>query len=236
MRWCIDLHNHSCLSPCGSDDLLPAILAVEAYDKGIDILALTDHNCARNLPAFAQACEIVGLEAVFGLEVTTNEEIHVLALFETLDEAIGFGDWVESILPPLRNNPRLFGNQLACDVGGTIIEEVDRFLYGPAQISFDDLIERIRTADGLAIPAHIDRPANSVIANLGFLPPLPYSAVESIRIPPVVDTGWYAVVQGSDAHFIGHIGRRRCFIESEEEGFSALADAFSRQAVTYLGS
>ena len=235
MRHCIDLHNHSCLSPCGSDNLLPAVLAVEGADRGIDMLALTDHNSTRNLPAFAEACEIVGIEAIFGLEVTTMEEIHLLALFKTLGEAMEFGSWIESLLPRMQNNPRLFGRQLCSDVTGSELEEVDLFLYGPADMSFDDLVVAILEANGLAIPAHIDRPANSVIANLGFLPHLPYSAVESIAIPPRVDTGGYAVIQGSDAHYLEHIGRRRCFIESDASGFDALSDAFSRKSVGYLG-
>lgn len=234
-RWCIDLHNHSCLSPCGSDTMLPAVLAMEGADKGIDILALTDHNSGRNLPAFAEACEIIGITGVFGLEVTTSEEVHVLSLFETLEEALSFSGWIESILPKIANSSRLFGNQLVCDVTGTIIEEADIFLYGPAEIPFDILIEKTLQSNGLVIPAHIDRPANSVTANLGFLPELPYSAVESIAIPPIVDTYGYTVTQGSDAHYIEHIGRRRCYIESESVGFSALRDAFSRNAVSYLG-
>lgn len=234
-RICIDLHNHSCLSPCGSDHLLPAVLAVEAADCGIDILALTDHNSCRNLPAFAEACEIVGITGVFGLEVTTLEEIHVLTLFEKLEDALAFGLWIESILPKVPNAARLFGNQLICDVSGTVIGESELFLYGPADITFDDLIYKTIDAGGLGIPAHIDRPANSVTANLGFLPDLPYSAVESIAIPPIVDTRLYPVTQGSDAHYIEHIGRRRCFIESEVTGFSALRDAFVHSKITYLG-
>lgn len=236
MRLCFDLHNHSCLSPCGSDDLLPSVLAMEAADKGIDILALTDHNSARNLGAFAEACEIVGIEPVFGIEITTIEEIHLLALFETLSAATEFGSWIESLLPPLHNNVRLFGHQLVSDVTGTVTEEVPLFLYGPAQLAFDDLVVRILSAGGLAVPAHIDRPVNSVIANLGFLPELPYSAVESIAMPPTVDTRNYTVTQGSDAHYLQHVGRRRCFLDSTFSGFAAVRDAFERGAVYSLGT
>ena len=84
----VDLHNHSCLSPCGSDDLTPALLAVEAMEQGTGILALSDHNSARNLPAFKQACELCSVMAMFGVEVTTVEEVHVLTLFEKLEDAM----------------------------------------------------------------------------------------------------------------------------------------------------
>ncbi len=234
-RLCIDLHNHSCLSPCGSDALLPSVLAIEAYDRGVQILALTDHNSCRNIPAFAEACEIIGITGMFGLEVTTLEEIHVLSLFEGVDEALDFGQYIESILPKIPNAARLFGHQYVCDVSGTLIEEAELFLYGPAEISFDALIETTLARGGLAVPAHIDRPSNSVTANLGFLPELSYSAVESIAIPPVVNTHGYTVIQGSDAHYIEHVGRRRCFIESELKGFAAVRDAFNRNSVSYLG-
>ena len=72
MRYCIDLHNHSCLSPCGENALLPSILALEASEKGVDILALSDHNSARNLVAFEEAAQIVGITPIFGIEITTD--------------------------------------------------------------------------------------------------------------------------------------------------------------------
>ncbi|MFA5570914.1 MAG: PHP domain-containing protein [Sphaerochaetaceae bacterium] len=236
MRKCIDVHTHSCLSPCASDDMIPAVIAIEALDKGIDILALTDHNSTRNLPAFSQACEIAGITPIFGIETTTIEEIHLLSLFKTLEEAMDFGTWIESLLPPLKNNSRLFGHELVVDVEGEVLEELDLFLYGPADISYDELVLKSLNLGALAIPAHIDRHANSVISNLGFLPPLPYSAVESIAYPPTVDTGPYTVIQSSDAHYAEHIGRRRFFIETEKEGFDALKEALELNAVTMLQS
>jgi hypothetical protein len=215
--------------------MLPAVLAMEAADTGVQILALTDHNTCRNLPAFAEACEIIGITGIFGLEVTTREEVHVLTLFNELEQALEFGSWIESLLPQIPHSSRLFGNQLICDVSGSAYEEYDLFLYGPADIAYDDLIEETLNQDGLVIPAHIDRSANSVTANLGFLPHLPYSAVESIAIPPVVETYEYPVIQSSDAHYIEHIGRRRCFIRSEKNGFAALQEAFSTKNISYLG-
>jgi PHP family Zn ribbon phosphoesterase len=235
MRYCIDLHNHSCLSPCASDDMIPAVLAVEAYDKEIDMVALTDHNTTGNLKAFGEACDIVGIIPIYGIEITTVEEIHLLALFEKLKEALEFGSWIESLLPKKTTDARLFGNQLLCDVEGNCRANQELFLIGSVNLSFDDLVENIVSMGALAIPAHIDRHANSVFANLGFLPPLPYSALESIAYPPVVNTGSYSVIQGSDAHYIEHIGRRRCFIESEKSGFAALKEAFELNKVSFLG-
>ena len=233
MRWRIDLHNHSCLSPCGSNLLLPAVLAIEALDAGIDILALTDHNSTRNLPAFAEACEIAGITAIFGLEVTTVEEVHVLALFEHLRDAMEFGEFIEFLLPDIRNVSQLFGDQLIVDLAGEVVGELEKSLYGAADISFENLIEEVLARDGLAIPAHIDRPSNGVLSNLGFLPEIRYSALEAIRIPVMCQTWGNPIVQGSDAHIIEHIGRRFCYIESETRDFQGLKGALEGHAVTY---
>lgn len=234
MQFCIDLHNHSCLSPCASDNLLPALVAFEAKEKNIDIVALTDHNSTLNLKPFSEACEIVGITGIYGLEVNTIEEIHLLALFKEVEVALEFGYYIDTLLPKIKNNRRLFGNQIISDLSGEVISEHEQFLYAAANASFDQLIETILEWGGLAIPAHIDRPSTSVFSNLGFLPDLNYSALESILYPPVVDTKDYTVIQGSDAHFLEHIGRRCCFIESEKEGFEALKDAFENKRVSFL--
>lgn len=232
MRYCIDLHNHSCLSPCGENALLPSILALEAAEKGVDILALTDHNSTRNLEAFKEAVEIVGITPVFGLEITTVEEVHLLALFEHIEDAIDFGQFIDASLITYKNDPRLFGDQLVVDVSGDIIDRVEHMLYGPSKLSFEHLIDEILLRQGLAIPAHIDRPSNSVIANLGFVPSLPYTALEVIKPSHLKNPNNYTIIQGSDAHYITHIARRSCFIESQNASFEELKKALLENKVT----
>lgn len=234
MRWCVDVHNHSCLSPCASDHLLPSILALEAYEKGINLLALSDHNSGQNLPPFKEACEIVGITPIFGIEVTTIEEAHLLLLFETLQIALEFSSWIESLLPPLKNKPTLFGNQLVTNVDGTAVTECPLFLSGATSLSFDELVREALKEGALVIPAHIDRPYHSVLSQLGFLPPLAYSAVEVIRYPPAIDIGSYTPIQSSDAHYIEHIGRRYCYFDSPLEGFAALKEALEMRSLSYL--
>lgn len=213
--------------------MLPAVLAIEAMDAGIDLLALTDHNSTRNLPAFAEACEIAGIIGVYGLEITTVEEVHVLGLFEYLQDAMEFGEFIEFLLPDICNVPQLFGEQLIVDLAGEVVGELEKSLYGAADISFENLIEEILARDGLAIPAHIDRPSNSVLSNLGFLPELRYSAIEAMRIPLMCECWGNTILQGSDAHMIEHIGRRSCFIESTRRDFQGLKEALANHAVTF---
>ena len=233
MRVKVDLHNHSCLSPCGSDDLTPALLAVEAMEQGIGILALSDHNSARNLPTFQEACELCSIMALFGIEVTTVEEVHVLTLFEKLEDALQFGSFIEFLLPPIKNNPRLFGNQLVVNMEGDVVETVEKLLISTSGIRFSDVIEEALSRDALVIPAHIDRCANSVLANLGFLPNLPYSALEAIRLPVKAETYNKTILTASDAHRLEEVGRRSCFLELEEISFEALKTALEHGLVTY---
>ena len=230
----IDLHNHSCLSPCGSDDLTPALLAVEAMEQGIQILALTDHNSARNLPAFKEACELCSIMPMFGIEVTTVEEVHVLTLFEKLEDAMQFGTFIEFLLPPIKNKPRLFGNQLVVNVEGEVLQTVEKLLISTSGISFSDVIEEAISRDALVIPAHIDKLANSVLANLGFLPDLPYSALEAIRVPVDAKTYNKTLLTSSDAHRLEEVGKRSCYLELEEISFEALKAGLLRGNVTYM--
>ena len=233
MRYSIDLHNHSCLSPCGENALLPSLLALEASEKHLDIVALTDHNTTGNLPAFKEAAEIVGITPVFGMEISTVEEVHLLALFETIEEANDFGKFIDKSLIKFPNDTKLFGDQLIVDVAGNIIDRVDHMLYGPSTLGLDTLVNEIIANKGLAIPAHIDRNANSILANLGFIPDLPYSAVEIVDPPIQEDVSKWTIVQGSDAHYLPHIGRRFCYIESETPDFAGLSRALKEGKVSY---
>lgn len=223
----LDLHNHSCLSPCANDDFSPALLAVEAMEQGIQILALTDHNSARNLAPFQEACQLCGILPLFGLEVSTVEEVHVLTLFSHLKDAQQFGSFIEFLLPEQKNRTDLFGNQLVVDIDGEVIETVDKLLVSSTSLAFSDVVEEALSRDALVIPAHIDRFANSVLANLGFLPDLPYSALEAIHLPVQADTHHLAILTGSDAHCLEQVGRRSCFIEMEEISYEALKKSLS---------
>ena len=236
MRIGIDLHNHSCLSTCAHQNMLPSLLALEASERDIKILALTDHNSGRNLPAFAEACEMVGIVGVFGCEVNTIEEVHMLALFEDVHVASDFCFYIESLLPRIMNVINIFGQQTVVDIRGKILEEATTSLYGAANISVDQLVNQVNNLGGMVIPAHIDRLANSLTANLGFVPDLPYAAVEAIRVPCHVEVHGKTVIQGSDAHYLEHIGRRCCYIDADEANYPALVNALANSAIFYRGS
>ena len=54
-----DFHMHSCLSPCGDDDMTPANLVGMAFVNGLQAIALTDHNSCLNCPAAAVHAAVI---------------------------------------------------------------------------------------------------------------------------------------------------------------------------------
>jgi hypothetical protein len=250
-----DFHNHSCLSPCGSLDLSPRVLAETAAARGIGALALTDHNCAKNCPAFGFHCRRLGVIPFYGLEVTTREEVHMVCLFSALDAALSFGEFIYSILMPLPNDPEKTGDQVYVDENDAILGEMEYFLPNAADVGVDGLAPLAAGYGGLVIPAHVDRPAFSMSSQLGVLVHGPWAAVECTRLPPVIpgiapagggpasaplplDTLGYPLVTGSDAHYIEHVARRPFELDAAAEalqpdGPAAGADlAALRQALS----
>ena len=233
MRAKADLHNHSCLSPCGSLKMSPAVLARRAASQGIEILALTDHNTARNLPAFKECCEIEDIVPIFGMEVNTSEEVHVVCLFGSIEVALSFGEYVESHLPAVRNRPEIFGDQVIVDADENIIGYLDPLLFSSTSISFSALIARVLELDGLVIPAHIDRFSNGAVSQLGFLPDLPYTAVEVLHLPCSYETYDNTVITGSDAHHPEDVGIRSFYIDDiGEVSFPQLRESLLSGSVT----
>jgi PHP family Zn ribbon phosphoesterase len=209
-----DLHNHSCLSPCGSLDLSPRVLAEIASSKGVKLLALTDHNSSLNCPAFAKICPSLGIIPMYGMEATTSEEIHALCLFTNLEAALSWGQYVYGIITPFPNDPEKTGDQVYVDENDNIEGEVEYFLPSAIDLSIEDLGPRVACYGGIVIPAHIDRPAFSMTSQLGVVVKGPWAAVECTRIPPrgagdePIQTYGYPLTTSSDAHYPEHVARR----------------------------
>ena len=208
-----DLHNHSCLSPCGSLDLSPRNLLELGAARGLKLMALTDHNSSLNCPAFAKLSPQYGIIPIFGMEATTSEEIHVLCLFTNLEASLAFNEYAYSILTPFINNPDKTGDQIYVDEEDNIEGEVEYYLVNPLDISIDYIGAKVSEYGGIVIPAHVDRPAFSMTSQLGVMVDGPWSAVECVRLPPALNdaplnTLGYPLTTSSDAHYPEHVGRR----------------------------
>ena len=89
--------------------MAPSEIVRRAASAGMDGIALTDHQSARNTPAVAECARRAGLKCLFGLEVCTAEEVHTLALFDTVDQALAMTEWVYAAMPKRVNDPETFG-------------------------------------------------------------------------------------------------------------------------------
>ena len=166
-----DLHIHSCLSPCGDDDMTPANIVGMAAVKGLDVIALTDHNSCRNCPAAMYHGEKYGVIVIPGMELTTQEEVHVTCLFPTLDDALRFDALIYEKLLPFPNREDIFGKQQIMDERDEVTGTVKDLLINATSISFDDVFSLAASFHGIAYPAHVDKPSTSLLSNLGFVPP-----------------------------------------------------------------
>ena len=166
-----DLHIHSCLSPCGDDDMTPANIVGMAAVKGLDVIALTDHNSCRNCPSAMYHGEKYGVTVIPGMELTTQEEVHVICLFPTLEDALSFDAFIYKKLLPVPNREDIFGKQQIMDERDGDAGTVENLLINATSVSFDDVFSLAGSFHGIAYPAHVDKASTSLLSNLGFVPP-----------------------------------------------------------------
>lgn len=232
MRVYCDLHIHSCLSPCGSDEMTPWNLVGMAKVKGLDIIALTDHNTALNIPAAIAAGKEYGIAVMPGMEVTTKEEVHVLAYFIDVESALAFGEEIYRHLPAIQNVEGLFGNQIIMGADDQPTGKVDKLLLNATDLTLEQVAELIDKHGGILIPAHINRGANGMIGALGIMPSLPeYPVVEvapRIACPQQVLEGRF-VLHSSDAHYLEHMAERDFSLEVEAPTVQAVFTMLKEQ-------
>lgn len=208
-RYTYDFHVHSCLSPCADNDNTPNNIAGMASLCRIGILALTDHNSAKNCPAFFEAAHRVGIVPIGGMELTTAEEIHVICLFETLDGALEFDRLIEKRLFPIKNRPEVFGEQLILNGQDEIIGTEENLLINATDVSLTEVPSLVQPLGGICYPAHIDREANGIITVLGTFPDTPaFSCIElndSKNAETYIERyglGQKKILVSSDAHYL----------------------------------
>lgn len=166
-----DLHIHSCLSPCGDDDMTPANLVGMAAVKGLDVIALTDHNTCRNCPAAMYHGENYGVTVIPGMELTTAEEVHLVCLFPDLKSALAFDSIVSERLIPFPNREDVFGKQQIMNENDHVTGTINNLLINASSISFEEAFPLAEAFGGMAYPAHVDKSSTSLLSNLGFIPP-----------------------------------------------------------------
>ncbi|QUH26045.1 PHP domain-containing protein [Serpentinicella alkaliphila] len=236
MKLAVDLHIHSGLSPCAEFTMTPNNIINMAKLKGLDAIAITDHNSLKNIEVFLKVANKNDIICIPGVEITTKEEVHVLGYFETIESVREFQRIIDMHLPRDKNNKEMFGNQLIYDENDNIIGEEQMLLSRSIGLSLEEIIDEIRKLNGIPIPAHINRNRFSIISNLGFInPELKINAIEICgygdlksveKLCPNFES--YNKIYSSDAHSLGQILEREFFVEVERQSIKCIINALEK--------
>jgi len=221
----------------------PRVIVDKAYKRGLDLLAVTDHNACDNLPYVKRLAEAKGMTLIPGMELQTEEEVHLLAYFEDLETVFAFKDRIYSYLPDVENDPDYFGDQVIVDEEDNIVGIESKLLINSLMLSLDQCVELVKEHGGVAIPAHVNREPFGIIGQLGFIPEyLGFDAVEVCSRTDVSErvlVKWpdlkrYALITSSDAHFPNDIGRVFTLFLMENPCWSCFRDALHRGEAAVL--
>ena len=174
-----------------------------------------------------------GVLAVPGMEINTSEEVHAVCLFPNLEAALCFDSYVYGKLIRFPNNEAIFGKQQIYNEQDQVCGTEPNLLINATEISFDGLWELVRSYGGVMFPAHVDKTANSLIANLGFIPPdsrFRTAEVKDLKKlhqlqkdNPYLDK--CRIISNSDAHYLEHMNEPELTLQVEEKTVQGIIDA-----------
>lgn len=218
-----DLHIHSLLSPCGSLEMTPREIISRAMARGLDMIAVSDHNSTLHCELTVALGEKAGITVLRAAEVTSAEDVHSLVILPDGMARASFQQWIDSRSAHIPYNPDIFGDQVVIDENENIIMEIKHFLTAALNASIDEVEEAAHRHGGLFIPAHIDRPSMSITSQLGFIPEDLY--IDAVEVVGRTAELLYPVIRNSDAHIPEHIGRRYTEYMLDHPSFEELAMA-----------
>ena len=232
MKLYYDFHIHSCLSPCGDKDMTPNNIVNFAKIMGYDVIALTDHNTALNCPAVEKIAQENGITFIPGMELCTSEEVHIVCLFYTLEDALNFSEYVKSTMPPIKNKPSVFGEQLICDENDNIIGQDDILLVTASGISTEKVVKKVAEYNGICYPAPIARSSFSSLSNLGMIDE--YFGFKCAEIYDIMKEdelkkkhpylNKLKILSDSDAHYLENMRLPQQVIDVPENNIKAILD------------
>lgn len=218
-----DFHIHTALSPCGDADMTPNNIVNMAILKGLDAIAITDHNSAKNVKACMKCAEGSALTVIPGMEIETSEEVHMVALFDSLDAVSELDSVMESKMPKIKNRPDIFGEQIILDENDCKIGVLENLLITASSLSVEEAVKTVRELGGVIIPAHIDKDSYSIVSNLGIIPEELNFSVLEIKNPQSINRlsltnriDKHLIIHNSDAHFLWDIHEREFFLNCSE--------------------
>ncbi len=235
-----DMHIHTVLSPCGDLDMTPRQIVAKARERGLHIIGITDHNSTRNSEEVKKVGNREGIFVVCGAEVTTREEVHCLAFFETPAQLAVFQQFLDDNLPAMKNDEDKFGYQLIINEYEEILRKEEYLLISAIKRSINEVENEVHRLNGLFIPAHIDKKQNSILSQLGFLPPdlkpdaleLSKHADREIFLQKNRYLSSNFFIQSSDAHYLDDIGCVYTPLEMPELTFQNIKQAMQQNMFT----
>lgn len=228
-----DLHIHTVLSPCGDLEMSPSAIVARALERGLDMIAITDHNTTRQVKVTQRVGRENGLFVLGGVEITSQEEAHCLGLFGTDEQLDEFQAFIDAHLPPIPLDEDRFGYQLIVDENDEIVGEEPYLLHTALDVDLDGLYEEVHRIGGLFVPAHINKGSTSLTSQLGFVPPdLKADGLEINRfttrdemVKKFAYLKRFNFITDSDAHFIDNVGDVYNVIYMEHRSFEEFAKA-----------
>jgi 3',5'-nucleoside bisphosphate phosphatase len=215
-----DLHIHTVLSPCAEVEMIPPLIRRRAAELGLDLIAVTDHNACHNVEAVVQAFVGSGIHVLPGMELQSREEVHLLCLFDTVVQCQGWQQKVLTQMPSLANRENLWGPQFIVNEEGELLAQEERLLMTSVDLALEQIVEEVNAGGGMVVPAHVDRPAFSLLSNLGWIPE--GLAVEALEVTShfVPEEGYrrwpqlrsWNLIVGGDAHRLNEMQRRTLFL------------------------
>lgn len=232
MKLYYDFHIHSALSPCGDNEMTPKNIVNLAKLYDLDVIAITDHNSSLNCKAIMEAAKEIDLIVIPGMELCTSEEVHIVCLFPTLEKAMEFSNFIKSTLPPIKNKPTVFGEQLVCDENDNVLGFEHTLLITASSISANDVVNVVSKYDGVCFPAHLDRSSYSLISNLGTIDnSFNFKCAEIFDLDSLGELkknhpylNNLKILSSSDAHYLENMRLKSEYIEVEEKSINAVID------------
>jgi PHP family Zn ribbon phosphoesterase len=224
-----DLHVHTCLSPCADDNMGPEAIVEAALEQEINVIAVCDHNSAENVEQVVEAAAGTALLVIPGIEIASDEEVHIVVLFPTVGQALAMQKLAYGHLAG-KNVPEKYGDQRVVDRHGRTVRLAEYMLIGKTDLKAVEILKQAGKLGGLAIAAHVDRPIFSVATKFGGIPD--EMKFDALEVSPNVDIdkaraffAGFPVITSSDSHTLDQIGRVRIVLDVKSFDFEGVREA-----------
>jgi PHP family Zn ribbon phosphoesterase len=222
MKYFYDFHIHSDLSPCADKEMTPNNIVNMAYIKGLNMIAITDHNSIENYKAIENIAKELNIMTIAGMEINTKEEVHILTYFRDYNSAKLVSDLIYESLPEIYNKKEIFGEQNIYNENDEIVGILDKLLINSSKYSLKEVCEIVISHNGVIVPAHVNKKSNGILGVLGFFPvDIDFDFIELSNNTELNDrvkrlTEKYKKIVNSDAHMLENISEPLNYIELDK--------------------